>query len=311
VFFTLATALNGEADDAHTLIHTRIAAWLRPDHTEAQLLTAGLLTRLDQPELATEAYAMIKPDNPSYHVAEIGRANALVRAGKTEAAIEVLTALARSHGQIIGVQAELGNLLRREDKFEAAITAYDAAIALLGETPAAGDWGLFFARGVAQERQKRWDMAVADFSKALELYPDQPQVLNYLGYSYLERNTNLDEALSMIERAVAAEPDSGYIVDSLAWALFRLGRYTDAVAPMERASLLEPVDAVVTDHLGDVYWAVGRKLEAQFQWRRALSFDPLEPDAARIRRKLEVGLDKVLAEEGAKPIEAQTAADGL
>ena len=145
--------------------------------------------------------------------------------------------------------------------------------------------------------------------KALELSPDQAQVLNYLGYSFLELNENLDEALKLIERAVEVQPDSGAITDSLAWAYFRMGRYEDAVEPMERAATMEPVDPVVTDHLGDVYWAVGRKLEAQFQWRRALSYDPEEKDAARIRRKLEVGLDKVLAEEGAAPLETRNAAN--
>ena len=138
--------------------------------------------------------------------------------------------------------------------------------------------------------------------EALRLNPDQPQVLNYLGYSFVDRGENLDEALGMIERAVAAEPGSGYIIDSLAWAYYRLGRYADAVAPMEQASLLEPVDPIVTDHLGDVYWAVGRTREAEFQWHRALSYGPLEKDAVRIRAKLEKGLDAVLAEEGAAPI---------
>jgi Flp pilus assembly protein TadD len=311
VFFTLATALNGEADNSQTLIYARIATWLRPDHTEAQLLTAGLLDRLNQPILATEAYAKISPDDPAFVDAERGRAETLSRSDNTEAAIEVLTTLARTYPGMIDVQRQLGDLLRREEKFEAAITVYDAAIALLGPTLDARDWNLFFMRGICHERQKRWELAEQDFRKALELQPDQPQVLNYMGYSMLERRENLEEALSMIERAVAAEPESGYIIDSLAWGYFQLGRYEDAVAPMEKASLLEPLDAVVTDHLGDIYWAVGRKLEARFQWRRALSFEPEEKEANRIRRKLEVGLDAVRAEEGQAPIEAQTAADEI
>ncbi len=150
---------------------------------------------------------------------------------------------------------------------------------------------------------KNWPAAEADFEKALALRPDQPSVLNYLGYSYLERHEKLDEALGMIERAVAARPDDGAFVDSLGWGLYRLGRYDEAVTQMERAVELMPIDSVVNDHLGDVYWAVGRTREAEFQWSRALSFGPTdETEAARIRRKLEVGLDKVLAEEGAKPL---------
>jgi Flp pilus assembly protein TadD len=113
----------------------------------------------------------------------------------------------------------------------------------------------------------------------------------------------------MIERAVAAQPDSGYIIDSLAWVYYRLGRYADALAPMEKASLLEPVDPIVTDHLGDVYWANGRTREAAFQWNRALSFSPTETDAARIRLKLERGLDAVLAAEGAAPLVPKKAAN--
>ena len=311
VFFTLATALNGEADDTQTLIYARIAAWLRPDHTEAQLLAAGLLDRLQQPELATEAYASIAPDDPAFVEAERGRADTMSRSGKTEAAIEVLTTLARTYPQMVDIHRQLGDLLRRDEKFEASIIAYDAAIALLGPVPGPRDWTLFYMRGIGHERQQRWDKASVDFRRALDLQPDQPQVLNYMGYAMLERGEKLDEALSMIERAVAAEPESGYIVDSLAWGYFQLGRYEEAVVPMEKASLLEPLDPVVTDHLGDVYWAVGRKLEAQFQWRRALSFEPEEKDANRIRRKLETGLDAVLAEEGKDPIEAQTAADGI
>jgi tetratricopeptide (TPR) repeat protein len=307
VFFTLAVALNGEVEDTSTLVHARIAAWLRPSHTEAQLLAAGLLNRLEQPELAIATYARVSPDDPAFHVAEVGRAQALLETGQTEAAIEVMKALARSHGQIVGVQQELGTLLRREERHEEAVIAYDAAIALLGDSPKSTDWDLFFARGICHERQKRWELAEADFRKALELSPDRPEVLNYLGYSLLEMNTRIDEAMGLIEKAVAAQPDAGYIVDSLAWGYYRLGRYQEALEPMERASLLEPVDPVVTDHLGDVYWAVGRQLEARFQWRRALSFEPEEKDATRIRRKLEVGLDQVLAEEGAKPIATETA----
>ena len=152
--------------------------------------------------------------------------------------------------------------------------------------------------GLAQQA----DATVADLEEALRLNPEQPQVLNYLGYSYVDRGENLDEALGMIERAVAREPGSGYIIDSLAWAYYRLGRYAEAVGPMEQASLLEPVDPIVTDHLGDIYWAVGRTREAEFQWHRALSYGPEEKDATRIRAKLEKGLDAVLADEGAKPL---------
>ena len=301
VFYTLATALRGEADDGYTLIYARVTGWLRPDHSEARLMAAGLLEAVGQHALAGEAYATIPADDPAYHVAEIGRADTLVAEGKVDAALEVLTALTKTHGQLVEVQSALADALRREEKFAESIPVYTAAIDLIPQ-PEQRHWTLFYARGISNERAGNWAAAEADFRKALELQPDQPQVLNYLGYSFVDRGENLDEALGMIQRAVAAQPEAGYIIDSLAWALFRLGRYQEAVEPMERASLLEPVDPIVTDHLGDVYWAVGRKLEARFQWHRALSFDPEEKDAKRIRRKLEVGLDAVLAEEGAKPL---------
>ena len=166
---------------------------------------------------------------------------------------------------------------------------------------------VFYARAISNERLDRWDRAEADFRKALELNPDHPQVLNYLGYSLVEKRIKLDEALDMIERAVEGQPNSGYIVDSLGWVLYRLGRYDEAAGHMERAAELMPIDPVVNDHLGDALWAVGRFNEAEFQWKRALSFvDEENPspdiDPNRIRRKLEVGLDKVLEEEGAAPL---------
>lgn len=300
-FFTLATALRGEAEDGYTLIYARVTGHLRPDHAEARLLAGGLLEKLDQNALAGEVYATITADNPAYHVAEVGRADTLIAEGKVDAALEVLQALTRSHGHLVEVQAAMADALRRQERFADAIPYYTAALDRVTEM-VQRHWTLFYSRGIANERAGNWPEAEADFRRALELNPDQPQVLNYLGYSFVDRGENLDEALGMIERAVAAQPDAGYIIDSLAWALFRLGRYEEALEPMERAALLEPVDPVVTDHLGDVYWAVGRKLEARFQWHRALSFDPTEKDAQRIRRKLEVGLDAVLAEEGAKPL---------
>jgi tetratricopeptide (TPR) repeat protein len=302
VFFTLALALNGEADDAFTLQYTRAALYLRPDHPEAILLSGALLENLKQYDLATEIYAALPQSDGGFFAAEIGRARAMQAQGKLDAALEVLNAQVRANPDQTPVRMALADMLRGAERWAEAGTAYDAVIDLAPQPTPAGYWSVYYSRAIALERQKLWDRAETDFRKALELSPDQPQVLNYLGYSYLERGENYDEALSMIKRAVAQRPESGYIVDSLAWGYFLAGRYTDAVLPMEKASLLEPVDATVTDHLGDVYWAVGRKMEASFQWRRALSFDPKEELATRIRRKLEIGLDALLTEEGAKPL---------
>ncbi len=302
-FYTLAGALSGDASPTYTLLYARVATVLRPDHPEAVLLAAQLLEQLEQYDLAVETFAKIPPSDGSFFAAEIGRARALERAGKGDAAIEVLRALTRSHNGIVSVHLALGDALRRQERFAEAETAYDEALAKAADT-GADAWSIYYSRAIVRERQKKWDLAEPDFRQALTLNPEQPQVLNYLGYSLLERDEKLDEALDMIKRAVAQAPDSGYITDSLAWGLFRLGRYEEAVEPMEKASLLEPVDPVVTDHLGDVYWAVGRTMEARFQWRRALSFDPEEKEAIRIRAKLDRGLDAVLADEGAKPLQA-------
>jgi tetratricopeptide (TPR) repeat protein len=306
VLYSIATALNGEADPVYTLIHLRIAGYLRPDHTDALLLTADVLAELGQYELAAQTYASFPPENPAYVTAEIGRAGALRSQGRADAAIEALQALARTHGNIRRVHFALGDLLRSEERFDEAEVAYTAAIDLARE---AGneDWVLYFYRGISHEQSKDWAPAEADFRKALDLNPTQPQVLNYLGYGLVDRGEKLDEALGMIEKAVAGDPEQGYIIDSLAWALFKLGRYQEALAPMEKASLLEPVDPIVTDHLGDVYWMNDRKLEARFQWRRALSFEPTEKDKARILRKLELGLDVVMAEEGTAPAPVKAA----
>ncbi|WP_374645931.1 tetratricopeptide repeat protein [Tabrizicola sp.] len=299
VFFSVATALNGDADPVYTLLHLRVAGYLRPDHTDAKLLTADVLETLGQHQLAAETYASFPAEDPAHVSAEIGRAGALWSDGKVDAAIEALQALARANPDLVSVQFALADMLRAEDRFDEARTAYTAAIELKPRIDKE-DWVLFFYRGICHEQLRDWAPAEADFRKALELNPNQPQVLNYLGYGLVDRGEKLDEALAMIEKAVAADPDKGYIIDSLAWAYFRLGRYADALEPMEKASLLEPVDPVVTDHLGDVYWMVGRKLEARFQWRRALSFQPTETDAERIRSKLELGLDAVMQAEGGK-----------
>ena len=307
VFFTFAAVLRNEsAGDHYVLLYSRIARYLRPDHIDDLLLTADLLENIGQYDLAMQELQAVPADNPAYHAAELGRAAILRRSDKPEQAIEVLKQLTRSYGELPSVHSALGDALRAQNDFIGAIKAYDRALELTPQTNPQR-WVLLYARGIAEERSGDGKAAESDFRAALEINPDQPQVLNFLGYSLVEQGRNLDEALNMIERAVAASPNSGYIVDSLGWVLYRLGRYDEAVEQMERAAELVAVDAVVNDHLGDVYWAVGRKREAEFQWRRALSFvDPQdtdsEADPKRIRRKLEVGLDAVLSDEGASPL---------
>ncbi len=299
VLFALAGALQGEVADANVLLYARLAQRLHPHDVDILLQVADLLGRLGQHELSAAAFEQVPPEHPMSYNAELGRADALFALDKPDAGIEVLKSLARKHPDILGVQIALGDALRRLERYEEAAPVYDAAITLVDRvTPR--HWSLFYTRGIARERIGDWEGAEADFRRALELSPEQPLVLNYLGYSLVERREKLDEAQRMIETAVAARPDDGFITDSLGWVLYRLGKYDEAVAPMERAVELEPTDPVINDHLGDVYWMVGRQREARFQWQRALSFEPEPAEAARIRRKIEAGLDAVLAEEEAK-----------
>jgi len=306
-FYSVGQALLGDAAPNLVLLYSRTAIELNPKHDDARLLSAIVLEDEAQYKLAEGVYDSVPKGSHAYLEAQLARANALTASGDADGGVAALKALAGTYPQVLQVQVALGDALRRQNQWQAAHDTYDAAVKLIGDTPSAPDWTVFFSRGITLERLGQWPAAEADLRKALSLSPNQPQVLNYLGYSLVEKHEKLDEALSMIQKAVDARPDDGYIVDSLGWALYRLGRYPEAVDQMEKAVQLEAVDPVVNDHLGDVLWAVGRQREARFQWRRALSFvsygDSSEDvDADRIRRKLEVGLDQVLAEEGAPPL---------
>ncbi len=296
VYLTLAAVLAGEENDRFGLIYGRLAEFLRPDSVSAVLLVADQLNGQGQYDLAIENFNKVPGDHPSYYSAEIGRAEALQASEKMDAAIEVLRGLSKSHKTIPTVFTSLGDALRRDSRFGEATVAYDAAIALLPE-PQPNHWFLYYARGITHEREGAWDAAEADFRFALELSPDQPLVLNYLGYGLVEKRIKLEEAQAMIQTAVDRRPNDGYITDSLGWVLYRVEKFEEAVPHLERAVELMPVDPIINDHLGDSYWQVGRKLEAAFQWRRALSFKPEEKDAERIRLKLEIGLDEVLKSE--------------
>ncbi len=307
VFLSLGMALLQDTGADYVLLYSRMAEYLDTTDVDAQIMTGELLEQLGRYELATQAFARVPQDDPAFYTAELGRAEALRSAGDLEGAIEVVAQLRKTHPQVALVHASAGDLYRQNEQFDKAVTAYDSALDLYAQRGGDEPWFVFYARAISHERQNEWSEAESDFRRALELNPDEPMVLNYLGYSLVEQHQKLDEALEMIERAVAAEPNSGAIVDSLGWAQFRLGRYSEAVVTLERAAELYAVDPVVNDHLGDAMWAVGRVTEARFQWRRALSLtDPAKPspdvDPARIRKKLEVGLDQVLKEEDAKPL---------
>ncbi len=308
VYLIVAQALLRDGNDDYTLRYSRAASYLSPTNTDAVLMSAELLENLRQYDLATAAYSEVSPDDPAFQSAELGRSEALRKAGRSEAAIETLQALSRSYPNMPRVHATAGDAFREARRYDDAQDSYSKALALYSEA-APLKWFIHYTRGITNHALDNWPAAESDFRAALALNPDQPQVLNFLGYSLVERGTNLDEALQMIETAVAAEPQNGAIVDSLGWVLFQLGDYENAVGHLENAAALLPVDPIINDHLGDAFWAVGRLIEAEFQWNRALSFDPEETDAARIRRKLEIGLDAVLVEEGTPPLEVASGND--
>ncbi|MEM6943413.1 MAG: tetratricopeptide repeat protein, partial [Pseudomonadota bacterium] len=280
------------------LAYARLAGFLDPDLIDAKVLMAQMLARDEQYDLAIAAYESVPRNAPEALEAQIGRANAMHEAGRLEPAIIAMREVTARFPRSVEAQLALGDILRRERRFAEASVAYDAAIQLTDPIEPR-HWVLFYQRGITYERSDQWEKAEADFLQALEMEPDQPQVLNYLGYSWVELRMNIDRAKEMIETAVAKRPDDGYIVDSLGWVLFRLGDFEEAVRHLERAVELRPVDPVINDHFGDALWMVGRRTEARFQWRRALSFEPEEDEETRIRAKLSRGLDAVLEEETA------------
>lgn len=297
VVFMVARLLVGETPEAYVLQFVRIAEALDPRNVDAAILAGELLDDLGRYDLANAAYARVPADNPAFLAAEIGRITTLQRADREEAAIEAAAALARLYPDVPFVHSKHGDTLRINEQLDAAHTAYTRAI----DTSSPDDPGLWrnhYVRAITSFHLDDWPAAEAGFRAALDLQPENASVLNYLGYSLVERGEKLDEALDMIERAVARQPDNGAIVDSLGWALYKLGRFDEAVGYLERAASLEAVDPIINDHLGDALWVVGRRIEAEFQWNRALSLDPDDDLATRIRRKLEVGLGVVLEEEG-------------
>ena len=239
---------------------------------------------------ARAALGRIAPTSP---YAETARASAawLLRAeGRNAEAIAAAQANARSGGRLARTTA--ADLYRATERWPEAEAAYSALIASF-PTPGPGEWSLFFSRGAVRAQTNRWAEAEADFRRALELSPDQPEVMNYLGYGLIDRGENLTEGLELVQRAVLLRPQSGHIVDSLGWAYFRLGQYDTALEFLERAVELSPGDVTLNDHLGDALWRVGRRIEARYQWRRALSLSPTAEERTRLELKVAQGLPPV------------------
>ena len=267
------------------LFYTQLALYLWPEFPAALMLLGEVFELNDQTESAVAAYRRVESDGPADWTARVRIAANLDQLGRPEEAITLLREMAGERAERSDVLITLGDILRANERFSEAVVAYDQALEREPDVESY-HWTLYYARGVALERAKMWERAESDFLKALELEPEQPFVLNYLGYSWIERGERLVEAREMIERAVELRPDDGYIVDSLGWARYQQGEYGGAVEALEHAVELEPNDPIINDHLGDAYWQVGRRMEARFQWERALVLEPTEEDAKRIRDKL-------------------------
>ena len=287
--FGVASGLSREGALETAMIYARLAVFLRDEFPVAQLLVGRILEAHQHWQDAIAVYKEIDPKSHYAWDAQLRTAAGLQRLGRYDEAIELLQGMADAAPERTDSLVALGDLYRSRERWPEAVAQYDRAVARV----AAGgneNWALLYTRGIALERAKRWDRAEADFLRALELRPDQPLVLNYLGYSWIEQERHLDRARRMIEKAVNLRPRDGYIVDSLGWVLYRLGDFDGAVRQLERAVELRPQDPVINDHLGDAYWRIGRTLEARFQWRRALTFEPKEDLIPKIRQKLDEGL---------------------
>lgn len=287
--FGAASALARQDSLEQALALARYGLFLQPEFTPLRLLASGLMESFGRYREANALYDGVAPESHLSWHARLSRASNLNRLDRLEAAEEALRALSAERPDSADPLIELGDILRGRERFRDAVDAYDDAISRMPDLRPE-NWALLYARGIALERSSMWPRAEQDFLKALEFQPDQPYVLNYLGYSWVDRGENLKQALTMIERAVALRPNDGYIVDSLGWAHYKLGNYERAVRELERAVSLRPHDPLINDHLGDAYWRVGRQREARLQWRNALTRDPAPPVRTEIEQKLEHGL---------------------
>ena len=287
--YGLGASIGRRGGEDLALIYLQLALYLQPTHTMALLSLADLYELLKKPELAIKVYERVPSNSPLLRNAEIQLAGDLDLLDRTDEAKKRLDHVISEHPQDTEAILALGNILRARKDFAGCADVYGKAIDTV-PNPEKSNWVMFYFRGICYERSHQWPNAEADMKKALELYPDQPLVLNYLGYSWVDQGIHLDQGMDMIRRAVEQRPDDGYIVDSLGWAYFRTGNYDEAVKNLERAVELKPEDPTINDHLGDAYWRVGRTLEAHFQWSHAKDLNPDPEDLPKIEAKLKNGL---------------------
>lgn len=289
--YSIASQLSKGSGADLARIYLQLALYIRPDFSLGHLLLADIYENQKNTKKALSAYDEVNPGSPLRMEADILAAISLDRLDKTkEAEARLKQVIARYPDKLRPIIA-MGNMLRGRQKYEQAEPYYSQAIKMVGQ-PEKEHWRLYYSRGVCFERMGQWSNAEADLKKALKLNPEQPLVLNYLGYSWIERRRFLPKAMQMIRKAVDLRPNDGFIIDSLGWAHYQLGNWKEAVKNLERAVELQPDDPVINDHLGDAYWQVGRELEARFQWSHAKEMKPDAKVLARIEEKLKNGLEK-------------------
>ncbi|HEY0104949.1 MAG TPA: tetratricopeptide repeat protein [Rhizomicrobium sp.] len=287
--FGIAASLTDPSNTDISILYLRLALYLRPKLDLGAVLLADRFEGLQKYDDAIAAYQTVDKDSPYWRLAAVEIALDEARLDQTDKAIALLKGLTAKYPDDLEAWTALGDTYRNAGKFMEASDAYDHALAL--RTPDQNnDWPLYFARAVAEQGVQNWSAAEVDLKKALALQPNEPTLLNYLGYSWVDQNRNIPEALAMLEKARALKPTDGYIADSVGWAYYKLGRFADAAKALEKAVELVPGDPTINDHLGDAYWRVGRKLDAQFQWNHALAFGPSDADKAVIEKKLLDGL---------------------
>jgi tetratricopeptide (TPR) repeat protein len=285
MLFDIGTAINRNGAENFAALYLELARVLEPDNAQIYFELGGISERLDLPERAIAFYDEVPLESPFGRIARLQKGLNLADMGKNDEAKKILIAAVDENPHEFRGYLALGGVYAALKEFGEAATLYERAIKNI-DTNDATFWPLYYRMGIAYERTKHWDKAEASFKHALELSPNQPDVLNYLGYSWIDMNSHLEEGLDMIRKAVDMRPRDGYIVDSLGWAYYRLGRFEEAVDELEKATDLRPRDAIINDHLGDAYWRAGRKLEATYQWAQALGMEIEPEDADRIRAKL-------------------------
>jgi tetratricopeptide (TPR) repeat protein len=288
-FLSAGFAITGQRGNETAKIYSHLALLLRPDLSAARMLLAEVLEGQERFVDAIATYGKIAKNSPYHWNARIRTAANMNNLDRIDETVALLRGMAKERADDTSALITVARILRSQDRFEESISAFGEVFERVG-TLEQRHWSLLYERGIALERSKQWKAAEADFLRALEFKPDEPRILNYLGYSWIDQGLNLDRAREMIELAVSKRPNDGYVVDSLGWVFYRLGQYDEAVKHLERAVELRPQDPIINDHLGDAYWRAGRKLEAKFQWSHAIDLGAEENSIPGIQAKLSNGL---------------------